>query len=46
MAELDAERVHAPIGIDIQSKTPAEVAISIAAELILVRARMMSGEEE
>ncbi|MDR2258613.1 MAG: XdhC/CoxI family protein, partial [Treponema sp.] len=45
-AELDAERVHAPIGIDIQSKTPAEVAISIAAELILVRARMMSGEEE
>ncbi|MDR0622857.1 MAG: XdhC family protein [Treponema sp.] len=37
--ELDAPRIHAPIGIDIQSKTPAEVAVSIAAELILVRAR-------
>jgi xanthine dehydrogenase accessory factor len=43
-AELDAPRVHAPIGVSIQSKTPAEVAVSIAAELILVRARMMSGE--
>jgi xanthine dehydrogenase accessory factor len=36
--ELDAPRVHAPIGINIQSKTPAEVAVSIAAELILTRA--------
>jgi xanthine dehydrogenase accessory factor len=38
-AELDAERVHAPIGVDIGSKTPAEVAVSIAAELIRVRSR-------
>jgi xanthine dehydrogenase accessory factor len=37
--ELDAERVHAPIGINIGSKTPAEVAVSIAAELISIRAK-------
>jgi xanthine dehydrogenase accessory factor len=39
--ELDAGRVHAPIGIDIQSKTPAEVAVSIAGELILTRSTLM-----
>jgi xanthine dehydrogenase accessory factor len=39
--ELDAPRVHAPIGLDIQSKTPAEVAVSIAGELILTRARLL-----
>jgi xanthine dehydrogenase accessory factor len=43
--ELDAPRVHAPIGINIQSKTPAEVAISIAGELILTRAQV-AGEQE
>lgn len=32
------ERVHAPIGIDIGSETPEEIAVSIAAELIKVRA--------
>lgn len=31
------ERVHAPIGIDINSETPQEVAISIVAELIKER---------
>ena len=30
--------VHTPIGVQIKSVTPAEIAISIAAELILVRA--------
>lgn len=37
-AEIHAPRVHAPIGMDIGSKTPAEIAVSIAAELIKVRA--------
>jgi xanthine dehydrogenase accessory factor len=31
------ERVHAPIGLDIGAVTPAEIAISIVAELIAVR---------
>jgi xanthine dehydrogenase accessory factor len=35
---IDAPRVHAPIGIDLKSDTPAEIAVSIAAELILTRA--------
>lgn len=39
LAELGLEgaslnRLHAPIGIDIGSKTPAEIAISIAAQLV------------
>jgi xanthine dehydrogenase accessory factor len=32
------KRLHAPIGIKIPSKTPSEVAVSIVAELIQVRA--------
>jgi xanthine dehydrogenase accessory factor len=31
------ESVHAPIGIDINSETPQEIAISIVAELIQIR---------
>lgn len=36
-APAEWSRVHAPIGVDIQSKTVAEIAVSIAAELVLVR---------
>ena len=43
--ELD--RVHAPIGIDIASETPAEIAISIAAQLIQIRAEKQDyGEKQ
>jgi xanthine dehydrogenase accessory factor len=31
------EKIHAPIGIDINSETPEEIAVSIVAELIQVR---------
>lgn len=31
------DRVHAPIGIEIQSKTVEEIAISIAAQLVFIR---------
>ncbi|MDR3336503.1 MAG: XdhC family protein [Treponema sp.] len=45
MEEIKAKRVHAPIGLNIMSKTPAEVAVSIAAELILTRFRIARGME-
>jgi xanthine dehydrogenase accessory factor len=32
------KRVHAPIGLDIAAETPEEIAVSIIAELIMVRA--------
>ena len=37
--EADLARIHAPIGLDILGQTPAEIAVSIAAEMILHRAR-------
>lgn len=37
-ADGDFRRVHAPIGLPIRSETPAEIAVSIAAQLILERA--------
>jgi xanthine dehydrogenase accessory factor len=38
VAEIDLEPVHCPIGLAIGAQTPAEIAVSIAAELIAVRA--------
>jgi len=34
----DLERVHSPIGLDIGAETPEEIAVSIVAELIRIRA--------
>lgn len=34
----DFERVHSPIGLSIEAETPEEIAVSITAELIAVRA--------
>jgi len=31
------ERIHAPVGLDIGSETPEEIAISVAAELVMLR---------
>lgn len=33
----DLDRVYSPIGIDIGAETPAEIAVSIVAELVMVR---------
>ena len=41
-----APRVHAPIGLEIKSDTPAEIAVSIAGELILCRALNVSSSSE
>jgi xanthine dehydrogenase accessory factor len=35
--DQELARIHAPIGIDIGAKTPAEIAVSILAEIIAVR---------
>ena len=49
ISETQLERLHAPVGIDIGAETPAEIAVSIAAELIRMRrggtANTLSGEE-
>jgi xanthine dehydrogenase accessory factor len=37
-SEKDLSRVHSPIGLDIGAETPEEIAVSIVAELIKVRA--------
>jgi xanthine dehydrogenase accessory factor len=33
----DLLRVHAPIGLDIKTETPGEIAVSVGAELLKVR---------
>jgi xanthine dehydrogenase accessory factor len=38
LCQADLERVHAPIGLAIGAETPEEIAVSIVAELIQVRA--------
>lgn len=40
------DRVYAPIGIDIQSKTVQEIAVSISAQLILVRRQKQKSMKE
>ena len=42
ISEKQLEQVHSPIGLDIGAQTPEEIAISIVAELIQVRARRRS----
>lgn len=34
------DRVYAPVGLPIQSKTVEEIAVSIAAQLVLVRSQL------
>jgi xanthine dehydrogenase accessory factor len=37
VSEADLERIHGPIGLKINAKTPAEIAVAILAEIIAVR---------
>ncbi len=43
ISERDIARMHTPIGLAIKAETPAEIAISIAAEMILCRAEQKEG---
>ena len=43
--EENIARIHNPIGIAIGSETPAEIAVSIAAEMIAVRAESIKARE-
>lgn len=37
VAEERLRAVHAPVGLDVGAETPAEIAVAVAAELVLVR---------
>jgi xanthine dehydrogenase accessory factor len=37
LSEAEIDRLHGPIGLDLGSKTPAEIAVSIVAEIVAVR---------
>ena len=40
-SEAELARITTPIGIDIGSETPAEIAVSIAAQLIQIRSNKL-----
>lgn len=37
LSETDLARIHAPIGLEIEAETPKEIALSILAEIIMIR---------
>ncbi len=37
LSDAEIERLHGPIGLDLGSRTPAEIAVAIAAEIVAVR---------
>jgi xanthine dehydrogenase accessory factor len=37
VSEADLQRIHGPIGLKINAKTPAEIAVAILAEIVAVR---------
>lgn len=44
-SDTDFERVHTPVGLSIGAETPAEIAVSIAAEMIFERSALSATEK-
>lgn len=42
ITEDQLQRIHSPVGLDISSRTPAEIAVSIAAEIISVKNKLLN----
>lgn len=45
VSQAAIQRVHAPIGIEIEAESPEEIAVSITAELIQVRSRWLKASQ-
>jgi len=49
MSDEEIQRVHSPIGLELNAETPEEIAVSIMAEIIMLRGggdgKQMSGGE-
>ena len=43
VSATDLARLHAPVGLNIGSRTPAEIAVAIVAELIATRGKLRAG---
>ncbi len=46
LSEAEIERIHMPIGLDLGSKTPAEIALAIMADVLRVRRGRVSVDSQ
>lgn len=46
ISQQSLDEIHAPIGLDIRAETPAEIAVSIVAEMIQLRAKNRRSEKK